>query len=210
MARLAGKVAIVTGATSGLGAASAVRMAEEGAAVLVTGRDEGRGAEVVETIAAAGGTARFRPLDVTDEAGWQATVESVVAEHGRLDILFNNAGITRAEPIADVSLETWRQIMAVNADGVFLGTRSAIPAMRESGGGSIINMSSVLGMVRNGDPLRLHGIQGRGPLLHQVRGAGVRARRQRRSRQLDPPSLHPHADDGRDRDPHVRRCVGGA
>ena len=147
MARLAGKVAIVTGATSGLGAASAVRMAEEGAAVLVTGRDEGRGLAVAETITAAGGTARFRPLDVTDEAAWQATVESVVSEHGRLDILFNNAGTTRAEPIAEVTLETWRRIMAVNADGVFLGTRTAISAMRRSGGGSIVNMSSVLGMV---------------------------------------------------------------
>ena len=147
MARLAGKVAIVTGATSGLGAAAAVRMAEEGAAVLVTGRDEGRGRAVAETIAAAGGTAWFRALDVTDEAAWQATVDGVEAEHGRLDILFNNAGATRAEPIADVTLETWRRIMAVNADGVFLGTKAAILAMRRSGGGSIINMSSVLGIV---------------------------------------------------------------
>ena len=147
MARVAGKVAIVTGATSGIGAAAARRLAEEGAAVLVTGRDEGRGQAVVDSIAAAGGEARFQPLDVTDEAAWQATVDGVMAAHGRLDILFNNAGITRAEPIAEVSLETWRRIMAVNADGVFLGTRSAIPAMRRTGGGSIVNMSSVLGIV---------------------------------------------------------------
>ena len=147
MTRVAGKVAIVTGATSGLGAAAARRLAEEGANVLVTGRDEGRGQAVVDSIAAAGGTARFHPLDVTDEDAWQATVESATAAHGRLDILVNNAGITRAEPIAEVTLETWRRIMAVNADGVFLGTRSAIPAMRRSGGGSIVNMSSVLGMV---------------------------------------------------------------
>ena len=147
MARVAGKVAIVTGATSGLGAAAARRLAEEGANVLVTGRDEGRGQAVVDSIAAAGGTARFHPLDVTDEDAWQATVESATAAHGRLDILVNNAGITRAEPIAEVTLETWRRIMAVNADGVFLGTKSAIPAMRRSGGGSIVNMSSVLGMV---------------------------------------------------------------
>ena len=147
MARVAGKVAIVTGATSGLGAAAARRLAEEGANVLVTGRDEGRGQAVVDSIAAAGGEARFHPLDVTDEDAWQATVESATAAHGRLDILVNNAGITRAEPIAEVTLETWRRIMAVNADGVFLGTRSAIPAMRRSGGGSIVNMSSVLGMV---------------------------------------------------------------
>ena len=147
MARVAGKVAIVTGATSGLGAAAARRLAEEGANVLVTGRDEGRGQAVVDSIAAAGGEACFQPLDVTDEDAWQATVEHATAAHGRLDILVNNAGITRAEPIAEVTLETWRRIMAVNADGVFLGTRSAIPAMRRSGGGSIVNMSSVLGIV---------------------------------------------------------------
>ena len=147
MARVAGKVAIVTGATSGLGAAAARRLAEEGANVLVTGRDEGRGQAVVDSIAAAGGEARFHPLDVTDEAAWRATVDGAMAAHGRLDILVNNAGITRAEPIAEVTLETWRRIMAVNADGVFLGTRSAILAMRRSGGGSIVNMSSVLGIV---------------------------------------------------------------
>ena len=135
-------------------------MAEEGAAVLVTGRDEGRGQAVAETISAAGGTARFQPLDVTDEAAWQETVESVVSEHGRLDILFNNAGTTRAEPIADVTLETWRRIMAVNADGVFLGTRTAISAMRRSGGGSIVNMSSVLGNGRHGASRGLYGVEG--------------------------------------------------
>ena len=147
MGRLDGKVAIVTGATSGIGAATARRLAEEGAAVLVTGRDEARGAMVAGAIAAAGGGARFHPLDVTDEAAWRAAIDAVLAEHGRLDVLFNNAGVTRAEPLAEVSLATWRRIMAVNADGVFLGTRSAIPAMRRTGGGSIVNMSSVLGMV---------------------------------------------------------------
>ncbi len=145
--RLAGKVAIVTGGTSGLGEAASLRLAEEGAAVLVTGRDEKRGQAVAGEIEASGGRAEFRPLDVTDEAAWQAAVDEVVAEHGRLDILFNNAGITRAEPLEQVSLETWRRIMAVNAEGVFLGTKHAIPVMRASGGGSIINMSSVLGMV---------------------------------------------------------------
>ena len=147
MARLAGKAAIVTGATSGIGAEAARRLAEEGAHVLVTGQHEGRGAAVADAIAAAGGEARFQPLDVTDEAAWQAAVDGVMAAQGRLDILFNNAGITRAEPVTEVTLETWRRIMTVNADGVFLGTRSAIPAMRQGGGGSIINMSSVLGMV---------------------------------------------------------------
>ena len=171
MARLAGKVAIVTGATSGLGAASAVRMAEEGAAVLVTGRDEGRGLAVAETITAAGGTARFQPLDVTDEAAWQETVESVVSEHGRLDILFNNAGTTRAEPIAEVTLETWRRIMAVNADGVFLGTRDRdfrhAPLRRR------LHRQHVVGARhgRHGASRSLYGVEGCGPLLHQVCGA---------------------------------------
>ena len=147
MARLEGKVAIVTGATRGIGEATALRLAEEGAAVLVTGRNENRGAAVAASITASGGRARFHPLDVADEPAWRAAIDGVMAEHGRLDVLFNNAGITRSEPIERVSLATWRRIMTVNADGVFLGTRSALPAMRRSGGGSIINMSSVLGMV---------------------------------------------------------------
>ena len=147
MARLDGKIAIVTGATRGIGEATAIRLAEEGAAVLVAGQNAERGTAVAEAIGATGGRARFQALDVTDEAAWQAAIDGVMAEHGRLDVLVNNAGITQAEPIEQVSLETWRRIMAVNADGVFLGTKLAIPAMRASGGGSIINLSSILGLV---------------------------------------------------------------
>jgi NAD(P)-dependent dehydrogenase (short-subunit alcohol dehydrogenase family) len=147
VARLEGKIAIVTGATRGLGEATARRFAEEGATVLVTGQNAERGNAVAEAIVAEGGRARFQALDVTDELAWQAAIDGVMAAHGCLDILVNNAGVTQAEPIEQVTLETWRRIMAVNAEGVFLGTKLAIPAMRGSGGGSIVNMSSILGMV---------------------------------------------------------------
>ncbi len=150
MGKLDGRVALVTGATSGIGRATAARLAAEGARVAVAGRDEARGRETVEAIARQDGTAWFAALDVTDEAVWQATIAGIVDTQGRFDILVNNAGTTQPGEIETLALTEWRRIMAVNADGVFLGTKHAIPAMRASGGGAIVNIASVLGITSYG------------------------------------------------------------
>ena len=146
MARIKGKTALITGATAGIGRAVALRLAEEGARVAVTGRDESAGQAVVGEILEAGGEAIFLPLDVTEEAAWQGALTALEESFTRLDILVNNAGITMSGPIENTALEDWRRIMAVNVDGVFLGTKHAIPLMRKGGGGSIVNLSSVLGI----------------------------------------------------------------
>jgi len=147
MARLSGKVALVTGAASGLGAATARRLAKDGAKVLLTDRDLA-GEEIAASITAAGGQAAFRLHDVTSHPDWAAAVEHAVQDFGRLDILVNNAGVAGGRhELMDHSYDTWRQILAVNLDGVFLGLRHAGPRIAASGGGSVINLSSILGKV---------------------------------------------------------------
>jgi NAD(P)-dependent dehydrogenase (short-subunit alcohol dehydrogenase family) len=147
MARLSGKVALVTGAASGLGAATARRLAKDGAAVLLTDRDLA-GEDIATSITAAGGQAAFRLHDVTSHPDWAAAVEHAVHDFGRLDILVNNAGVAGGRhELMDHSYDAWRQILAVNLDGVFLGLRHAGPRIAASGGGSVINLSSILGKV---------------------------------------------------------------
>ena len=147
MARLSGKVALVTGAASGLGAATARRLAKDGAAVLLTDRDLA-GEDIAASITAAGGQAAFRLHDVTSHPDWAAAVEHAVQDFGRLDILVNNAGVAGGRhELMDHSYDAWRQILAVNLDGVFLGLRHAGPRIAASGGGSVINLSSILGKV---------------------------------------------------------------
>jgi NAD(P)-dependent dehydrogenase (short-subunit alcohol dehydrogenase family) len=145
--RVAGKVVIVTGAASGLGAASARRLAEEGAAVMLTDRTVEAGERAAETILAIGGKAAFMAHDVTSESDWQAVVAGTLKAFGRVDGLVNNAGVAGGAPILEMSLADWRALLAVNLDGVFLGMRAVAPAMAETGGGSIINLSSILGKV---------------------------------------------------------------
>ncbi len=145
--RLENKVAIVTGGASGMGAATARRFAKEGAKVVVADMLEADGQAVVAEIAKAGGAAMFIALNVTDEANWFALVAETVAKYGKLDILVNNAGIS-GSAVNDL-LETgiWERVMSVNATGVFLGTAASVPAMQKNGGGSIINISSISGVV---------------------------------------------------------------
>jgi len=146
--RVANKVALVTGAASGLGAESARRLAREGATVLLTDRSVDAGETVAATIEAAGGRAAFRKHDVTSEADWQGAVAAAVERFGRLDILVNNAGVASgAMDLMTHSLEEWRRILSINLDGVFLGHRYAGPAIARSGGGSVINLSSIMGKV---------------------------------------------------------------
>ena len=141
MGRVEGKVAIVTGAASGMGRADAIRLAEEGARVVLTDLNETDGQAVAESI---GDAARFVRHDVSDEAQWKSVVDYTVSEFGGLDILVNNAGIIMLGSVVDADLDAWRKTFAVNAEGVFLGCKYALPAMEAAGnGGSIINMSSV-------------------------------------------------------------------
>ena len=147
MARLTGKVALVTGAASGLGAATAQRLARDGAAVLLTDR-EAAGEAVALSIVGEGGKAAFRRHDVTCNDDWAAAVEQAVSDFGRLDILVNNAGVAGGRhDLMDHEYAAWRHILAVNLDGVFLGLRHAGPRIAASGGGSVINLSSILGKV---------------------------------------------------------------
>src|SRR5579862_2832888 len=147
MGQVDGKVAIVTGAASGIGAACAQTLAREGARVVATDIDEARGAALVEAIAGAGGEALFLPHDVTDEARWQQVAGEIERRYGRLDVLMANAGIGIMVPsIVEMSLADWRKQTAINLDGVFLSVKHCLPLMRKSGGGSIIMTSSIAGL----------------------------------------------------------------
>ena len=145
--RLEGKVALITGAARGQGAAEARLFAQEGAKVILADVSDPDGIAVAAEIAEAGGDAIYVHLDVTDESQWDAAVQSAVTSFGKLDILVNNAGIWRRGHVMETSSEQWDDIMDVNAKGVFLGTKSAIPEMRKAGGGSIVNISSTAGLV---------------------------------------------------------------
>lgn len=143
MPRLANKTAIVTGAAGGIGLATATLLIEEGARVVLTDIAAEAGARAAARL---GPRASFAPLDVTDPAQWDRVVRETDAEFG-LDILVNNAGIALLKDIESTSLDEWRQVHAVNLDGVFLGCKQAIGAMKRRGGGAIVNVSSIAGMV---------------------------------------------------------------
>ena len=145
--QLDGKVAVVTGAGSGIGAATARLLAAEGASVVCSDIDVDAVEAVAETIAAAGGLATAVAQDVTDEARWKEVLDVAAGGYGSLDILVNNAGIGHMEPITTLSLETWRHVQAVDVESVFLGCKHAIGLMEASGGGAIVNISSVAGIV---------------------------------------------------------------
>jgi len=150
MNRVKGKVAIITGAAGGLGKAQALLLAREGAKVVLTDIIEAEPGETVEEIRRAGGEAIFVRHDVTSEEDWAKVIEQTLSSFGRLDVLVNNAGFLISKAIADMPLEDWRRVMSINLDGVFLGTKHAIGAMKKNGGGSIVNMSSVAGLVGMG------------------------------------------------------------
>ena len=145
--RLQGKVAIITGAARGQGAEEARMFAKEGAKVVLADVTDQEGTAVAAEIAEMGGDALYVHLDVTNEDEWDAAVQSAVASFGKLDILVNNAGIWRRGHVLETSSDQWDDIMDVNAKGVFLGTKAAIPEMRKAGGGSIVNISSTAGLV---------------------------------------------------------------
>lgn len=146
MGQVEGKVAIVTGGASGIGAACAATLAREGAKVVITDIDDARGQQVADDIAKAGGTAVFRHQDVSIEEGWPGVIEAAERGFGRLDVMMANAGIGILCRAVEMSLADWRRQTAVNLDGVFLSVKYAVPALRRAGGGSIIITSSIAGL----------------------------------------------------------------
>lgn len=144
--RLEGKVALITGAASGIGRASALLFAKEGASVAIVDMNEKAGQKVAEAIAASGGRAIFVPADVTRAADCERAVRDVAKQFGALHILFNNAGIIRRATVLDLSEADWDRVMEVNVKSIFLMSKFAIPLMAKSGGGSIINTASGWGL----------------------------------------------------------------
>ncbi len=145
--RVQGKVALITGAASGIGAETARALAREGARLVLTDRAREAGEAVAREIAVLGTEVEFREHDVALEADWISVVAAAKARFGRIDVLVNNAGVGGGTPLLESTLEQWRTVLAINLDGVFLGMRHVCPAMIETGGGSVINLSSILGKV---------------------------------------------------------------
>ena len=149
MGRLDGKVALISGGARGQGAAEARMFASEGACVVFGDILDDEGRRVEAEILELGGQATYVHLDVTQEADWAAAVNRAVSEYGKLDVLVNNAGIVLGRSIEEMTVEEWDRLFDVNAKSVFLGTRASLGAMRDAGGGSIVNISSTAGLVGN-------------------------------------------------------------
>ena len=149
--RLDGKVALISGGSRGMGAFEAELFVQEGAKVVICDVRDDEGDALAKEIVDRGGEAAFVHLDVTSESDWAAAVSEAVERYGKLDVLVNNAGVSARGSIEETSPDDWDRVMDINAKGVFLGTRSAIPEMRKAGGGSIINISSQLGLVGMGE-----------------------------------------------------------
>jgi NAD(P)-dependent dehydrogenase (short-subunit alcohol dehydrogenase family) len=160
MNRVKGKVAIITGGAGGLGRAQAMLLAKEGAKVVVTDMDEAQGKRAAEEIREEGGEAIFIRHDVSKEIEWNRVISETLEQFGKLDILVNNAGVNLWKKIEDTSLDEWQWLMNINLGGVFLGTKYAMAAMKKSGGGSIINISSVAGIVGTLDTSAYHASKG--------------------------------------------------
>lgn len=160
--RLEGKVAIITGAAGGMGAEEARLFAREGAKVIVADVLDDEGKQVEAEIAEAGGEATYVRANVTSEHSWERLIEETISLYGKLDILVNNAGVSSRSEQDGLDFGGWQRIMDVNATGVFLGTKYAVEQMRQSGGGSIVNISSIMGFV---------GGEGGHPAYHASKGA---------------------------------------
>ena len=158
--RVAGKVALISGAARGIGAATAQLLAQEGAAVVLGDVLETEGRQTAAGIVAAGGRATFMPLDVVSAASWQQVLAATVAAYGQLDVLVNNAGVSGRAAVAETDVETWDRVLEINGKGVFLGTKLAIPELRKAGGGSIINISSIYGIVGSETSAAYHASKG--------------------------------------------------
>ena len=160
--RLEGKVAIISGASGGMGAEEARLFAREGASVVIADVLDDEGQAVARQIEDTGGEATYVHTDVTSAESWDAAVQATIEKYGKVDILVNNAGISSGSHEDPLDIDGWNRIMDVNSTGVYLGTRAVIPAMQEAGGGSIVNISSIMGFV---------GGEGGHPAYHASKGA---------------------------------------
>lgn len=203
--RMTGKVAMISGAASGMGAATARLFAAEGAkAVVVADILDQEGKEVVAEIGKAGGHASYIHLDVTDEAQWKAAVERTVAAHGKLDVLVNNAGISGSAETDLYDTAAWNRLMGINATGVFLGMKYATAAMKQSGGGSIVNLSSISGIVGQGYiHVGYNASKGAVRLITKA-GAAQHGKHNIRVNSVHPGLMPPMRTSGRTADPAMR------
>ena len=158
--RLDGKVALVSGAASGIGAAHARVFAAEGAKLVAGDLQEDKGRAVVEAVNASGGEAVFVHLDVARQADWERAVGEAVSRFGKLTTLINNAGIYWPRGTEEETLEGWNTMISVNQTGVWLGMKAAVPAMREAGGGTIVNISSLYGLIGSPGSITYHATKG--------------------------------------------------
>ena len=179
--RLENKVALISGGARGMGAAEAKMFAGEGAKVVIGDILDEEGRQTEAAMNEVGGECLFIHLDVTDESSWQRAVAETVSRFGKLDILVNNAGVGGGRGmVEDTTVESWDRIMDINAKGVFLGTKAAIPEIRRAGGGSIINISSVYGLIGSAGSTAYHASKGAVRLLTkstaiQYASEGIRA-----------------------------------
>ncbi len=199
--RLQNKVAIVTGGASGMGAATARIFAREGAKVVIGDLLEDEGRKVASGI---GDNAVFEPLDVTDEANWRSVVERATSHFGKLDVLVNNAGISASGYQDLLERPAWDTVMAVNATGVFLGMKYVVPAMRQAGGGSIVNLSSISGVVGQ-DGIHMAYNASKGAVRTMTKSGAVQWGRDRiRVNSVHPGIMPPMRSSGRTADPAFR------
>ncbi|MBL4744653.1 MAG: glucose 1-dehydrogenase [Cycloclasticus sp.] len=147
MGRVSGKIVLVTGGAMGMGRTHSELLAEEGATVIVTDMNETEGAATVDSINASGGKAEFLPLNVTNESEWISVVDQIVAKYGQIDVLVNNAGILIIKAVEETTTEEWDRTFDINIKSIFFGTKAVLPAMQKAGGGSIVNISSIYGIV---------------------------------------------------------------
>lgn len=174
--RVRNKVALVTGGASGVGRAAVRMLAAEGAKVVITDIDQVAGEALAREL---GGEACFMRHDAASEADWDRVMASVIERHGRLDILVNNAGILIKGSIEEATLEQWQRLMRINADSVFLGCRAGVAAMKASGGGAIINMSSIAGIAGKDDYAAYCGSKGAIAALTRAVAADCRRKKYR-------------------------------
>ena len=202
--RLDGKVALITGAASGMGASMARRFAGEGAKVVVADLLDDEGKQVVADITKANGAAIFCHLDVSSEAEWKAVVDAALAEYGKLDILVNDAGLSGSavEDLFDTA--AWDLLMSVNARGAFLGMKFAIPVMKAAGGGSIVNISSISG-VTGQNQIHVGYNASKGAIRTLTKAAAVQHGADNiRVNSVHPGLMPPMRSSGRTADPEVR------